>query len=68
MAVADPYGCDRGRRTGAIGDVLLLRALSALPPRRYRRCVAMFRLQGSKVLAVDMTGDAVRAKNGSMVA
>jgi uncharacterized protein (AIM24 family) len=28
----------------------------------------MFRLQGSKVLAVDMTGDAVRAKNGSMVA
>jgi uncharacterized protein (AIM24 family) len=30
--------------------------------------VAMFRLQGSKVLAVDMTGDAVKAKNGSMVA
>ena len=28
----------------------------------------MFRLQGSKVLAVDMTGDAVKAKNGSMVA
>ncbi|MET9151983.1 AIM24 family protein [Streptomyces griseoflavus] len=28
----------------------------------------MFRLQSSKVLAVDMTGDAVRAKNGSMVA
>ncbi|WP_299529272.1 AIM24 family protein [uncultured Streptomyces sp.] len=28
----------------------------------------MFRLQGSKTLAVDMTGDAVRAKNGSMVA
>ncbi|WP_344050019.1 AIM24 family protein [Streptomyces thermoalcalitolerans] len=28
----------------------------------------MFRLQGSKVLAVEMTGDAVRAKNGSMVA
>ncbi|MER7044142.1 MULTISPECIES: AIM24 family protein [Streptomyces] len=28
----------------------------------------MFRLQGSKVLAVDMAGDAVRAKNGSMVA
>jgi uncharacterized protein (AIM24 family) len=31
-------------------------------------CVAMFRLQGSKVLAVDLTGDAVKAKNGSMVA
>ncbi|MGC0400237.1 uncharacterized protein (AIM24 family) [Streptomyces sp. SAI-126] len=30
--------------------------------------MAMFRLQGSKVLAVDMTGDAVKAKNGSMVA
>ena len=30
--------------------------------------VAQFRLQGSKVLAVDMTGDAVKAKNGSMVA
>jgi uncharacterized protein (AIM24 family) len=30
--------------------------------------VATFRLQGSKVLAVDVTGDAVRAKNGSMVA
>ncbi|MCN9240167.1 AIM24 family protein [Streptomyces sp. RY43-2] len=28
----------------------------------------MFRLQDSKVLAVDMTGDAVKAKNGSMVA
>ncbi|MFI2645654.1 AIM24 family protein [Streptomyces sp. NPDC018610] len=28
----------------------------------------MFRLQGSRVLAVDMTGDAVKAKNGSMVA
>ncbi len=28
----------------------------------------MFRLQSSRVLAVDMTGDAVRAKNGSMVA
>jgi uncharacterized protein (AIM24 family) len=28
----------------------------------------MFRLQGSKVLAIDMTGDAVKAKNGSMVA
>jgi uncharacterized protein (AIM24 family) len=28
----------------------------------------MFRLQGNKVLAVDMTGDAVKAKNGSMVA
>ncbi|GGV24592.1 AIM24 family protein [Streptomyces griseoflavus] len=28
----------------------------------------MFRLQSSKVLAVDMTGDAVKAKNGSMVA
>ncbi|MCX4660024.1 AIM24 family protein [Streptomyces uncialis] len=28
----------------------------------------MFRLQGSKVLAVDMSGDCVRAKNGSMVA
>jgi hypothetical protein len=38
----------------------------------HKRClivaVAMFRLQGSKVLAVDMTGDAVKAKNGSMVA
>ncbi|WP_190123329.1 AIM24 family protein [Streptomyces inusitatus] len=30
--------------------------------------MAMFRLQGSKVLAVGMTGDAVKAKNGSMVA
>ncbi|GGW47130.1 AIM24 family protein [Streptomyces xantholiticus] len=30
--------------------------------------MATFRLQGSKVLAVDMTGDAVKAKNGSMVA
>jgi uncharacterized protein (AIM24 family) len=30
--------------------------------------VATFRLQGSKVLAVDMAGDAVKAKNGSMVA
>ncbi|MFF8954292.1 AIM24 family protein [Streptomyces sp. NPDC014894] len=30
--------------------------------------MATFRLQGSKVLAVGMTGDAVRAKNGSMVA
>ncbi|MDT9680591.1 AIM24 family protein [Streptomyces sp. TRM76323] len=30
--------------------------------------MATFRLQGSKVLAVDLTGDAVRAKNGSMVA
>lgn len=35
---------------------------------RYRRGVAQFRLQGSKVLAVDMSGDAVKAKNGSMVA
>ncbi|MEV0600935.1 AIM24 family protein [Streptomyces sp. NPDC050315] len=30
--------------------------------------MATFRLQGSKVLAVDMTGDAVKAKNGAMVA
>ncbi|WP_436993599.1 AIM24 family protein [Streptomyces sp. enrichment culture] len=30
--------------------------------------MATFRLQGSKVLAVDLSGDAVRAKNGSMVA
>ncbi|NBM17754.1 AIM24 family protein [Streptomyces sp. GC420] len=30
--------------------------------------MAQFRLQGSKVLAVTMTGDAVKAKNGSMVA
>ncbi|MCM2421705.1 AIM24 family protein [Streptomyces sp. SID13666] len=30
--------------------------------------MAMFRLQGSKVLAVEMTGDAVKAKNGAMVA
>ena len=28
----------------------------------------MFRLQGSKTLAVDLAGDAVKAKNGSMVA
>ncbi|QHC33641.1 MULTISPECIES: AIM24 family protein [unclassified Streptomyces] len=28
----------------------------------------MLRLQGSKVLAVELTGDAVKAKNGSMVA
>ncbi|WP_424211741.1 AIM24 family protein [Streptomyces sp. BI20] len=30
--------------------------------------MAQFRLQGSKVLAVDLTGDTVKAKNGSMVA
>ncbi|WP_431947795.1 AIM24 family protein [Actinacidiphila sp. bgisy167] len=30
--------------------------------------MAQFRLQGSKVLAVDMAGDAVKARNGSMVA
>ncbi|MEU3601990.1 AIM24 family protein [Streptomyces sp. NPDC006798] len=30
--------------------------------------MATFRLQGSKVLAVDLTGDTVKAKNGSMVA
>ncbi|MEV0189360.1 AIM24 family protein [Kitasatospora purpeofusca] len=30
--------------------------------------MAQFRLQGSKTLAVDMTGDLVKAKNGSMVA
>ncbi|MEV0125959.1 AIM24 family protein [Streptomyces sp. NPDC050703] len=30
--------------------------------------MATFRLQGSRVLAVDMTGDAVKAKNGSMIA
>ncbi|MGX2994458.1 AIM24 family protein [Streptomyces sp. JNUCC 64] len=30
--------------------------------------MATFRLQGSRVLAVDMSGDSVRAKNGSMVA
>ncbi|MEE1938724.1 AIM24 family protein [Streptomyces sp. TRM 70361] len=30
--------------------------------------MAQFRLQGSKVLAVDLTGDTVRAKNGAMVA
>ncbi|WP_432035756.1 AIM24 family protein [Streptomyces cucumeris] len=30
--------------------------------------MAQFRLQGSKVLAVDMTGDTVKAKNGAMVA
>ncbi|WP_082598042.1 MULTISPECIES: AIM24 family protein [unclassified Kitasatospora] len=30
--------------------------------------MAQFRLQGSKVLAVDMTGDAVKARNGCMVA
>ncbi|WP_156726154.1 AIM24 family protein [Streptomyces apocyni] len=30
--------------------------------------MATFRLQGSRVLAVDLTGDAVKAKNGSMVA
>ncbi|MEV6790695.1 AIM24 family protein [Streptomyces sp. NPDC051320] len=30
--------------------------------------MAQFRLQGSKVLAVDLTGDAVKAKNGSMIA
>jgi uncharacterized protein (AIM24 family) len=30
--------------------------------------VAQFRLQESKVLAVDMAGDSVKAKNGSMVA
>ncbi|WP_335935597.1 AIM24 family protein [Streptomyces sp. PTD5-9] len=30
--------------------------------------MATFRLQGSRTLAVDLNGDAVRAKNGSMVA
>lgn len=30
--------------------------------------MALFRLRGSRVLAVDLTGDAVKAKNGSMVA
>ncbi|WP_184345878.1 AIM24 family protein [Streptomyces olivoverticillatus] len=30
--------------------------------------MAQFRLHGSKVLAVDMAGDAVKAKNGAMVA
>lgn len=30
--------------------------------------MAHFRLQSSKVLAVDLTGDTVRAKNGSMIA
>ncbi|WP_326774055.1 AIM24 family protein [Streptomyces sp. NBC_01445] len=30
--------------------------------------MATFRLQGSRVLAVDMTGDSVKAKTGSMVA
>ncbi|MFD7918814.1 AIM24 family protein [Streptomyces sp. NPDC059740] len=30
--------------------------------------MAQFRLEGSKVLAVDMAGDAVKAKNGAMVA
>ncbi|MBH5337056.1 AIM24 family protein [Streptomyces pactum] len=30
--------------------------------------MAQFRLQGSKVLAVDLAGDSVKAKNGSMVA
>ncbi|CAM5400864.1 AIM24 family protein [Streptomyces sp. URMC 127] len=30
--------------------------------------MAQFRLQGSKVLAVDLAGDAVKARNGSMVA
>lgn len=37
-------------------------------PGGYLRRVAMFRLQGSKTLAVDLTGDGVKAKNGSMVA
>ncbi|MEU6175331.1 AIM24 family protein [Streptantibioticus parmotrematis] len=30
--------------------------------------MALFRLQGSRVLAVDLSGDAVKAKNGAMVA
>ncbi|WP_329136723.1 AIM24 family protein [Streptomyces sp. NBC_01476] len=30
--------------------------------------MAIFRLQGSRVLAVDLNGDAVKAKNGAMVA
>jgi uncharacterized protein (AIM24 family) len=30
--------------------------------------LALFRLQGSRVLAVDLTDDAVKARNGSMVA
>ncbi|MEW1657716.1 AIM24 family protein [Streptomyces sp. NPDC057555] len=30
--------------------------------------MAQFRVQGSKVLAVDLAGDAVKAKNGAMVA
>ena len=29
--------------------------------------MAQFRLQGTKVLAVDMSGDSVKARNGSMV-
>src|SRR3954463_8172288 len=30
--------------------------------------MAVFRLQGSRVLAVDLAGDAVRARNGAMIA
>lgn len=50
------------------GSVSTRGPCSVHPWRRYVRSVAMFRLQGSKVLAVDMTQDAVKAKNGSMVA
>lgn len=59
-----PCGSDEGR----IRVRSPLRGLSAGSGGGYRRSVAMFRLQSSKVLAVDMTGDAVKAKNGSMVA
>ncbi|GAA3804440.1 hypothetical protein GCM10022206_49150 [Streptomyces chiangmaiensis] len=66
LAVAGPpvHLFPQGRVRGRIHHT----ALSAASPGRYLRPVAMFRLQGSKVLAVDMTGDAVKAKNGSMVA
>ena len=71
--VAAARGSGPGARTevgpwGRIRVDLRLRALFGAPVGRYLRPVAMFRLQGSKVLAVDMTGDAVKAKNGSMVA
>lgn len=55
-------------RGGSEPHGLLPDSCPTAPWAGYRRCVATFRLQGSKVLAVDMTGDAVKAKNGSMVA
>ncbi|AJT64337.1 hypothetical protein T261_2663 [Streptomyces lydicus] len=60
-------GATKGR-SGADRDQLGSRPVRAPGPPTTVWSVAQFRLQGSKVLAVDMTGDAVKAKNGAMVA